>query len=195
MGKDLINLGRLIMVTGGARSGKSTFAERLAAEAGNNVLYVATAIAFDDEMKERIRKHRDQRPSHWQTVEAYKNLDETLTPALAGKSAVLLDCMTVMISNIMLEAGMDWESISVDTVREVEANVRSEIEKLLDVVRKNDQLFIIVTNELGMGVVPPTVLGRAIRDIAGRMNQLVAKEADEVYLCVSGIPVKIKDTK
>lgn len=185
-------MGKLILVTGGARSGKSTFAENIAAKYGDEVLYIATAIAFDEEMKERIRKHRQQRPSGWFTLEAYKDLDNKLPPLLAGKSAVLLDCMTVMVSNIMLEESMDWESLPADRIDRVEAAVKAEVEKLLKIAAKKDMPFVVVTNELGMGVVPPTVLGRAVRDIAGRVNQQIAREAKEVYLCVSGIPVKIK---
>lgn len=188
----MVMVGKLIFVTGGARSGKSTFAEKLASATGDNVVYIATAIAFDDEMKDRIKKHRLQRPSCWLTVEAYKDMDKRLPPILAGKSAVLLDCITLMVSNIMLEENMDWECISTDKVQKVELAVSAEIEKLLKIVKKYDPLFIIVSNELGMGVVPPTVLGRAMRDIAGRINQLLAREADEVYFCVSGIPLKIK---
>lgn len=185
-------MGKLILVTGGARSGKSTFAEDTARKLGENVLYIATSKAFDDEMKERIKRHRAQRPAQWDTIEAYKDMDLNLMDRLDGKDVVLLDCITIMVSNLMLEKAMDWEGITTEEINQVENHVKLEIEKLIAVVRVSDTPFIIVTNELGMGVVPPYELGRAVRDIAGRANQMLAKAAEEVYLCVSGIPVKIK---
>lgn len=185
-------MGNIILVTGGARSGKSTFAEEEAKKAGTNVIYIATSIPFDDEMKDRIKKHRQQRPSNWETVETYKDIDLHLKGRLEGKNAVLLDCITIMVSNLMLEKAYDWEGMAVDEINEVEAKVKIEIDKLINVAQESSVPFIIVTNELGMGVVPPTSLGRAIRDIAGRANQMLARAASEVYLCVSGIPVKIK---
>ncbi len=185
-------MGKIILVTGGARSGKSTFAEETAKKLGDNVLYIATSIAFDEEMKDRIRKHRAQRPASWDTVEAYKDLDRHLQGKLEGKHAVLLDCITVMVSNLMLERAYDWEGIAPEEINAVEDVVKTEIQKLIETAQHAPADFVIVTNELGMGVVPPTVLGRAVRDIAGRANQKLARTADEVYLCVSGIPVKIK---
>lgn len=182
----------LILVTGGARSGKSTFAEEKIKGLGDKILYIATAIGFDDEMKERIRRHRLQRPKSWQTLEAFKDFDQVLPSRIKECDAVLLDCVTVMVSNIMLQRAMDWENITIDDIREVEAEVAKEIEKLLSIVDSSDIPFIMVTNELGMGVVPASVLGRAMRDIGGRANQRLAQAAQEVYLCVSGIPVKIK---
>ena len=185
-------MGKLILVTGGARSGKSTFAEETAKKFGSSILYIATSTTFDDEMKARIERHRQQRPSNWETVEAYKDIDTVLDNRLADTDAVLLDCITVMVSNIMLETAMDWEGICNEEIDSVENRVKDEIEKLINLAMRADIPFIIVTNELGMGVVPPYELGRAIRDIAGRANQMLAKAADEVYLCVSGIPVRIK---
>ena len=185
-------MGKLILITGGARSGKSSFAEETAKKLGNKILYVATSIAFDEEMKDRIKRHRGQRPPEWETVEAYRDLDTELEGRLSGKNTVLLDCITVMVSNLMLEKSMDWEGMNVEAIRDAEERAGLEIDKLLKLAAGADIPFIIVTNELGMGVVPPTVLGRAIRDIGGRANQVLARAAEEVYLCVSGIPVKIK---
>lgn len=185
-------MGKLILITGGARSGKSTFAEDIAKGFGTGILYIATAIAFDEEMKERIRRHRLHRPSSWETLEAFCDFDKKLPQMLEGRDAVLLDCITVMISNIMLQTAMDWEVLKTDDINAAEKAVSEQIEKLLTVIKEADIPFILVTNELGLGVVPPSVLGRAIRDIGGRANQRIARAADEVYLCVSGIPVKIK---
>ena len=185
-------MGKLILVTGGARSGKSSFAEETVRLFGDNILYIATATGFDDEMKERIRRHRLQRPSNWETLEAFCDFDKTLTGMLEGRDAVLLDCVTIMVSNIMLQKAMDWEKLSVDDINEVEKEVIRQVGTLLSIIKEADIPFILVTNELGMGVVPPYALGRAVRDIAGRVNQQLARAADDVYLCVSGIPVKIK---
>ncbi len=179
-------------MTGGARSGKSRFAEKKASDFGDRVLYIATAVAFDEEMKERIRRHRQQRPSDWETLEAYRDFETSLPGLLAGRDAVLLDCVTVMVSNILLQKAMDWEGISVEEINAVEKEVDSQVRSLLSIIKNAEIPFVLVTNELGMGVVPPYALGRAFRDIAGRVNQILAGEAEEVYLCVSGIPVKIK---
>lgn len=185
-------MGKLILVTGGARSGKSTFAEDMVRKLGDNVVYIATSAACDDEMKERIKKHREQRPAGWVTVEAYKDIGLHLKDVLMGKDAVILDCITIMVSNLMLEKAMDWEGISAEEICKVEARVKIEIVELISAAEEASVPFVIVTNELGMGVVPPYELGRAVRDIAGRANQMLANAAEEVYLCISGIPVRIK---
>lgn len=185
-------MGRFILVTGGARSGKSSFAEERARSFGGRILYIATAIAIDEEMKERIRRHRLQRPAGWETLEAFRDFDVGLPSLLKDRDAVLLDCVTVMVSNIMLQKAMDWEDLPIDEINEVEKEVMRQVESLLSIIKAAGIPFILVTNELGMGVVPPYALGRAVRDIAGRVNQVLAREADEVHLCVSGIPVRIK---
>lgn len=185
-------MGKMILVTGGARSGKSTFAEETASGFGPDVLYVATSIPFDEEMKLRIQKHREQRPPNWETLEIYKDMDCGIGGAVDGKSAVLLDCITIMITNIMFECDTDWGNLDAERMLSLEAGVRKEIEKLIGIAKVSNIPFVIVTNEIGMGVVPDNALTRLFRDIAGRMNQILAREADEVYLCVSGIPVRIK---
>lgn len=186
------NMGKFILITGGARSGKSSLAEEIAGGYGNNVLYIATAVGFDEEMKDRIRRHRQKRPACWYTMEAYRDFGSMLPPLLEGRDAVLLDCVTNMVSNIMVEKAMDWENLSLEEMDDVEKEIEGQLESLLSIVRGSDVPFIFVTNELGMGVVPVSVLGRAVRDFAGRANQRLARAADEVYLCVSGIPVRIK---
>ena len=185
-------MGKLILVTGGARSGKSSFAEEIAKKFEGDILYVATCIPVDDEMRCRIQKHKEQRPKNWETVEAYKDLNLHLESKLIHKSAVLLDCITIMVTNIMLDECRDIDNIGTDEAAEMENRVRHEIEKLIEFANKSKASFIIVTNEVGMGVVPEYPSGRVFRDIAGRANQMLARAADEVHLCVSGIPVRIK---
>ncbi len=185
-------MGKMILVTGGARSGKSTFAEEKVKEFGDNVVYVATSIPFDEEMKLRVQKHREQRPIHWETIEAYKNLDIILKDKLINKSAVLLDCVTIMVSNIMFEKNIDWNNLKKTDIVDVEEIVKEELTKLVNLKEKFQCAFVLVTNELGMGIVPENALARIFRDVAGRANQLLAQASDEVYLCVSGIPMRIK---
>lgn len=185
-------MSKLILITGGARSGKSTFAEEMAKTSGENILYVATSKPIDDEMKQRIAKHRAQRPSEWETLEAYKELDNQLADVADAKDAILLDCITIMVTNLMLDQCMDWDSLTREQVLDIEHDIQIQIEKLINVAKSTNTTFILVTNEIGMGVVPPYAIGRDFRDIAGRMNQILARAANEVYFCVSGIPMKVK---
>jgi len=185
-------MSRLVLVTGGARSGKSSFAENIARCFGDNVLYVATSVPFDEEMRDRIKKHRQSRPSNWETLETYKDFDKLLPEAVGNKECVILDCITVMITNIMFEKEMDFDRVDAEMSNNLEAIVRIEVEKLIETGRKMDITLIMVTNEIGMGIVPDNAISRAFRDIAGRMNQLLAKACDEVYVCISGIPLRLK---
>lgn len=184
-------MGKLIFVTGGARSGKSSFAEETARSLNKKVAYIATAIAFDDGMKDRIKKHQAQRPAQWQTIEAYHNFEKLSdNPAFLEAQVILFDCLTVMVTNNMLDQQIDYDTCTMETVGQVEELIKREVESLLDVCQ--DKILVLVSNEVGMGLVPAYKLGSYFRDIAGRMNQLVAARADEVNLCVSGIPVRIK---
>ncbi len=184
-------MGKMILITGGARSGKSGYAEDLLKEQ-SNVLYIATGIPFDDEMKDRISRHRERRNKSWKTAEAYKGLDKIINE-INDTEYILLDCITIMINNIMLlDNKFDWDNIRPEEIQKVENSVQKEINALIDGANNFNGQTVIVTNELGMGLVPPDPLSRHYRDIAGRANQMLAEAADEVYLCVSGIPVKIK---
>ncbi len=185
-------MGKIIFITGGARSGKSRFAESLLA-GKDSVLYVATGIGFDDEMKDRIARHRSQRNPAWKTVECYRDLVQSLKKGLSDRGFLLLDCVTIMINNFMvLDAAVDWDGTGTEAVDEIELTIRKEITAFLDMAKDFNGQTLIVSNELGMGIVPLAPLGRYYRDIAGKMNQIIAAAADEVYLLVSGIPVKIK---
>ncbi len=185
-------MGKLILVTGGARSGKSTYAENKAKEFGTQVLYIATAKPIDEEMEMRIARHRAQRPAGWVTLEAYKELDLELESISKGKNVVMLDCITVMVSNLMLDESWEWDELSRERVEEIEQTIMHQIERLITFIKTQEIPFILVTNEVGLGVVPPSAMGRDFRDIGGRVNQLLARVSEEVYFCVSGIPVKIK---
>ncbi|MBU4310715.1 bifunctional adenosylcobinamide kinase/adenosylcobinamide-phosphate guanylyltransferase [bacterium] len=170
-------MGRLIFVTGGARSGKSAFAQKLANNLSKKVTYIATAQARDKEMELRIKIHRKNRPSRWKTVEREKNVTEVLSRIAEKNEVILLDCLTLLISNLLLSG---------------EKKILKEIRQLVDEVKRVKVTVLIVSNEVGMGIVPDNRLARRFRDTAGRANQIVAQAADEVYLVVSGISTKIK---
>lgn len=182
-----------ILVTGGARSGKSTFAEIKAKSISDDVLYIATAIPFDDEMKDRIKHHRERRPLNWKTLEKYKDFNELTSQECFGSSSlILLDCLTIMISNLMINSDINFDNCKIAEIEDLEKRVLIEIDYILTAVKKHNKDMIIVTNELGMGLVPAYPMGRHFRDIAGRMNQYLAGICEEVYFTVSGIPLKIK---
>lgn len=185
-------MGRIILVTGGARSGKSSYAEQLAANTGGSIAYIATARAFDAEMEDRIAQHRRQRPGSWHTFETPTRPSAILAGEGAQYGTVLLDCLTVMITNRMLTHTVDWEHPSVAQLHTVEADVMAEIEALIDATGSSGTRLIAVTNEVGFGIVPLSPLARFFRDCAGRVNQRMAVAAEEVFLVVSGIPVRIK---
>ncbi len=180
---------KLILVIGGARSGKSRFAqqraEQAARETGGKVLFVATAEESDDEMTARISRHRQDRPADWTTLET--PLEAAAIIAAHGNefAFVLLDCLTLFVSNHLLAAG-DVPA------EEIEAGVDQAICALLTAARSGSATVLIVTNEVGMGLHPMSALGRLFQDIAGRANQQVAAAADEVVFLVSGLPLVLK---
>lgn len=180
----------LTLVTGGARSGKSRHAESLVASA-DGVLYIATSHIFDEEMAARIQHHRDSRPAHWRTEERWQQLAEIITPDNAPNEAVLLECITTLVTNLLFAYGADDDADSWDYTA-LEAQVQQEIETLIAACAACPSPVVLVTNEVGMGIVPENRLARHFRDIAGRVNQRLAQAADHVWLVVSGIGVKIK---
>lgn len=181
-------MGKLILLTGGARSGKSTQAQRLAEQLGDRVLFIATATAGDDEMRTRIEKHQQERPAGWVTLEIPHGIAKALTDHPIQTDYVILDCLTLLVSNVMLLGVTDF-----DHPDEIAASqrVEAEIVSLLNTIQTNSMDWIIVSNEVGMGLVPPYPLGRIYRDLLGRANQQFATCADEVYWMVAGIPVPI----
>jgi adenosyl cobinamide kinase/adenosyl cobinamide phosphate guanylyltransferase len=172
---------RLTLILGGARSGKSDFAQALARKRGGDaVLFIATAEARDDEMRVRIAAHRAARPAAWQTLEAPRDLARALESA-EGACVIVVDCMTLWASNVLLAE---------------ESNARVEMSREMDELlawyRAHDTALILVSNEVGMGLVPDNELGRAYRDLLGAVNKQLAEYADEIFLLVAGLPIEIK---
>jgi adenosylcobinamide kinase / adenosylcobinamide-phosphate guanylyltransferase len=172
----------LLLVTGGSRSGKSGFALSLASEREGPRTFIATAQAFDEEMRQRIAAHRASRPADWALVEEPLRVPEALAAALPAARTIILDCVTIWMSNLLLADERFDEKAAEDRAAELVSCVG----------RFPDAAVIVVTNEVGSGVVPDTVLGRRFRDCAGRANQTIAKAADTAYVMVSGIPLRIK---
>ncbi len=179
---------QLTLILGGARSGKSAYAETLAAQQRGTVLYVATAQAWDDEMALRIANHRAQRPASWATIEAPQAVGPAIEFALQSHApaVILLDCLTVLASNIIIALP--------ETVNEIEATaaLMTEIDTLLAAYAASDAAWIIVSNEVGLGIVPAYPLGRVYRDALGRANQRLAAVADTVLFMVAGLPMTVK---
>ncbi|MDY6906734.1 MAG: bifunctional adenosylcobinamide kinase/adenosylcobinamide-phosphate guanylyltransferase [Chloroflexota bacterium] len=177
--------GEQILVLGGARSGKSLFAQGLAAGRGERVLFVATLVAGDEEMSRRIAQHRRDRPAGWRTIEAPTGAADALSQHIGDAEVVLLDCLTLMVYNMV----GDIDDGDIDAAA---AAVATEVGRLLDTAQRTGVTLIVVSNEVGMGLVPPYPMGRAYRDLLGRANQLVAQRADRVYLMVAGLPLVLK---
>lgn len=181
---------RLTLILGGARSGKSFYAEQLAARQDGDVLYVATAQAFDEEMAARIASHRAQRPAHWRTLEAPYGVGDALARYWAQRTSlpnvILIDCLTLLANNVILALS---EPVSQEGA---DAALTCEIDALLTAYDAGETEWIIVSNEVGLGIVPAYPLGRVYRDALGRANQRLASVADEVLFMVSGLPMVVK---
>lgn len=180
-------MNRIIFITGGSRSGKSNFALKMASGLEGNKVYIATAEALDEEMKERIEKHKKERSGEWLTMEEPLKISELIRDLNGKHGVLLLDCLTIWLSNLIL--------------KERQSSLKLEIEDFIEVLRDfkkpsipslQPSVLFIVSNEIGMGIVPENKLARRFRDDAGRLNQRVAELADEVYFVVSGIPLKTK---
>ena len=181
----------LTFVLGGARSGKSTYAEALAARLSSKVLYVATAEALDDEMRARVIAHRARRPTEWGTLECPLQVGATLqtSDAARGVDVILVDCLTVLVSNVILHVESEAQTSDGEAAW---LAVRKEVDALLEAQRQIPCQFVIVSNEVGQGVVPAYDLGRTYRDCLGSANQLLARAADHVIWMVAGLPVDAK---
>lgn len=168
-------MSKTILITGGARSGKSGIAETMTLSLGRPVTYIATAEAWDDEMAARIAAHQSRRGAEWVTHAEPRDLVSALA-ATDTNGPRLVDCLTLWLTNLMI-AEVDW---------------RAEGRALVAALSAQRQPVVIVTNEVGSGIVPENALARAFRDAAGELNQWVAQAADDVYLAVSGLPLKVK---
>ncbi len=186
-------MSHITLITGGARSGKSSFAEELIREKGENILYVATAKPIDEEMKDRIKKHRERRPAHWDTLEQYCGLRAVLPERSQHYDGILLDCVTIMSTNIIFDQPMMMkEEISFEEMMAAEKVLIDEIHDFISCFPDLSCDLILVTNEVGLGLVPEYPLSRFYRDALGRVNQALGKAADEVYFVTCGVPMKIK---
>lgn len=182
---------RLVLVTGGARSGKSRFAEEMAQAGRQPVVYLATAEAGDDEMRARIHEHQQRRPVAWRTVEARTEVGEALAGLTERPGTVLVEDMGLLVTNHLLDVCGD-DDPTVETAGFADLLVAREIDGLLAAQAAGGWDLVVVTNEVGLGIVPATPLGRVFRDALGRANQRLAAQADAVYLLVAGLPLRIK---
>jgi adenosylcobinamide kinase/adenosylcobinamide-phosphate guanylyltransferase len=165
-----------MLVLGGARSGKSAYAEKFVTESGLEPVYVATAASGDAEMAERIAEHRARRAPAWRTIEEPERLEATLSAKAGEGRALLVDCLTLWLSNLML----------------VGADIETRTRALCEAIQRSPGLLVLVSNEVGLGLVPDNALGRRFRDAQGRLNQAVAEIADRVVLMAAGLPLFLK---
>lgn len=168
-------MGKIIFISGHVRSGKSKFATKIAKECFNNIVFIATGKMIDKEMEERIKKHRDTRPKEWKTVEEEINIEDFIEKG----NDYIIDCITTWITNLILNGYKEEEIIK-------------KVERLIEKIKIKDCSAIIVSNEVGWGIVPENKLARNFRDIIGLVHQIVAEKCDVFYLMVSGIPLKLK---
>lgn len=167
----------------------------MAIDSGSNVTYIATSLPIDEEMARRISIHKSKRPETWGLYEEYRNFDLS---NISGNDTILVECMTLMVTNILYDDVKDWSSFdqlnrdNIITAARVEKIVLDEIKLLIEKLRSRDGISILVTNEIGLGLVPENFINRVFRDILGRVNQYLASEAEEVHFCISGIDLKIK---
>lgn len=179
-------MSQITLILGGARSGKSSHTLKLAEESRKSVTFIATAQAFDDEMSARIRKHKTERPVNWQTLELPLEIASNASQIKSG--LVILDCVTLWVTNLMMQF---VEDDLVDETAFMRA-AQDETESLLGAIRNAGQDWLIVSNEVGLGLVPPYQMGRVYRDALGWVNQRLAREAGQVILMAAGIPLKVK---
>lgn len=173
-------MGKITFIIGGARSGKSNFAMEKAQKYGSEVAYIATAPYFDEDMEQRIKQHQKERPSGWVTIEQEINILKALSSCSNRFNLVIIECLTLWVSNLVLNE-KDEDEIYFMTGMVIEE------------LRSSGLDAIVVANEVGLGIHPENSLALCFRDIAGRVNQMFAKKADDVYFMVSGIPLKLKD--
>jgi adenosylcobinamide kinase/adenosylcobinamide-phosphate guanylyltransferase len=180
-------MGRLLLVLGGARSGKSAYAQRLAQKLGeDDVLFVATAEAWDEDMAQRIARHQQERPAAWRTLETPRQVGQAIALHRHDTAVVLVDCLTLLVSNTLLHCGASPAPAA------AEAAVQEEVTAFLQLCQTSAATCIVVSNEVGLGLVPDNPLGRLYRDLLGKANQTLAARAEAVYFMVAGLPVDVK---
>lgn len=172
-------MGKITFIFGGVRSGKSTYAVELAKETGKKVSFIATCLHPDKEMRRRIEIHKQKRPKDWKTFEEFKDISTLLKKISHNSKVIIIDCLTLFISNLLTEGLND-------------NNIENKINKMLETLKSEKCKSIIVSNEVGLGIVPRNKLARRFRDLSGKINQIVIREADNVFFMLSGLPLKIK---
>lgn len=181
---------QIILCSGGARSGKSEFAERLALAIKGPKAYVATGQAFDEEMVDRIKKHQERRGKIWNNFEVPLYLADEWENISQSADVILIDCLTMFTTNHMMAYGSIRGQ---EDANRLEQTILSELDTLLDSIQSCEgKTVIFVTNEIGLGIVPDNKLARYFRDIAGRVNRSVASVADKLYLTISGVTIELK---
>ena len=182
-----------ILVIGGARSGKSHYAQELALQSSQPVLFVATAEAGDEEMRQRIEEHQEARPATWSTLEVATHVGSQILKKIDKSQTVIVDCITLLVNNIFSQH-TDPIGEPIDTPL-IEKKVMAEVNELVDCINQANVSFIIVTNEVGLGLVPDKRMGRLYRDLLGRANQILAQHVDEICLMVAGLPLRVKSAR
>ena len=178
---------QIFLVLGGARSGKSEFAEKLMYHStGKRKGYIATSQIFDDEMKYRVMLHRERRPADWKTFEVLHEAGPMMDEILAGADDILFDCLTMYVNNLL--------TLGVEDLTTLQKALEKDLDRMFDSISKvTDKEIIFVSDELGMGIVPANAMSRVYRDLVGLANQYIAKRADKVYLSVAGITIELKE--
>lgn len=182
-------MSKITLVTGGCRSGKSSFGENIY-KGKDEVLYIATAIVTDEEMEHRIKKHQASRNPKWTTLECYKNLHNEIENY--EEENIFLDCVTIMTTNLMFEMEEDFDNITDEKVDEICNSIKEQFTLFIEKCRSLDKNVVLITNEVGWGLVPEYRLSRIFRDIQGFVNQHVGNLSDEVFLVCCGQGLKIK---
>lgn len=188
---------QIFLVLGGARSGKSEFAEKLMYHSiGKRKGYIATSQIFDDEMKYRVMLHRERRPADWKTFEVMHEAGPMMDEILAGADDILFDCLTMYVNNLLMDhmKGITVETLGVEDLTTLQKALERDLDRMFDSISKvTDKEIIFVSDELGMGIVPANAMSRVYRDLVGLANQYIAKRADKVYLSVAGITIELKE--
>jgi adenosylcobinamide kinase/adenosylcobinamide-phosphate guanylyltransferase len=181
---------RCVLIIGGAGSGKSHFAQELALKLGGPVLFVATAEAGDEEMRQRIEQHKRARSAAWSTLEVTTGVGSRILEKVGAAQVVIVDCITLLVNNIFRQYS-DQSGERIDAPL-IEKGVMAEVGELIGCIDRVDASFIIVSNEVGLGLVPANRMGRLYRDLLAKANRMLAQAADEVYLMEAGLPLLIK---